>query len=71
MEAWTPERFGVSAPTARALTHVGAIVWNLPHLMGALCEGELSFDKVRVVVDVATPESDHAPLPPGPGVQRA
>jgi hypothetical protein len=26
---------------------------------GALCEGEISFDKVRAVVDVATPETDN------------
>ncbi len=56
--AWTAERFGVSAPTARALSHVGEKAWDLPHLMGALCEGEVSFDKVRAVADVATPETD-------------
>ena len=61
VEAWTTERFGVSAPTARALAHVGEVAWNLPHLVGALCGGALSFDKVRVLADVATPESD-APL---------
>src|SRR5580658_2608541 len=43
VEAWSTERFGVSAPTARALAHVGAVAWNLPHLVGALCEGALSF----------------------------
>jgi hypothetical protein len=32
--------------------------WDLPHLMGALCGGEVSLDKVRAVADVATPESD-------------
>ena len=61
VEAWTTERFGVSAPTARALAHVGEVAWNLPHLVGALCRGALSFDKVRALADVATPESD-APL---------
>ena len=61
VEAWTTERFGVSAPTARALAHVGEVAWNLPHLVGALCGGALSFDKVRALADVATPESD-APL---------
>ena len=39
VEAWTTERFGVSAPTARALAHVGEVAWNLPHLVGALCAG--------------------------------
>ena len=28
------------------------------HLIGALCAGEVSLDKVRTVADVATPESD-------------
>ena len=57
-QAWTAERFGVSSPTARALTHVAEKAWDLPHLMGALCGGEVSLDKVRAVADVATPESD-------------
>jgi hypothetical protein len=56
--AWTAERFGVSSPTARALSHVGEKAWDLPHLTGALCAGEVSFDKVRAVADVATPETD-------------
>ena len=58
MEAWTAERFGVSSPTARALSHVGEKAWDLPLLLGALCDGEVSFDKVRAVADVATPETD-------------
>ena len=52
------ERFGVSTPTARALTRLGEKAWDLPHLVGSLCAGELSLDKVRAVADVATPESD-------------
>ena len=31
---------------------------RLPHLVGSLCAGEVSFDKVRVLADVATPETD-------------
>ena len=57
-EAWTVERFGVSKATARVLTHVGEKACDLPHLMGSLCAGEVSFDKVRAVVDVATPATD-------------
>ncbi len=57
-ESWAAERFGVSTPTARALTHVGEKAWDLPHLVESLCAGELSFDKVRAVADVATPETD-------------
>ena len=32
--------------------------WDLPHLVGSLCAGEVSLDKVRAVADVATPETD-------------
>ena len=55
---WAAERYGISTATARALTQVGEKAWDLPHLVGALCEGDISFDKVRTVVDVATPETD-------------
>ena len=57
-EAWAAERFGISTPTARAYTHVGEKAWDLPHLVESLCAGDLSFDKVRAVADVATPETD-------------
>ena len=55
---WVTERFGVSMATARSLTHVGERAWELPHLVGALCGGEVSLDKVRAVAQVATPDSD-------------
>ena len=47
LESWTAERFGVSTPSARAYAHVAAKAWDIPHLVGSLCEGEISFDKVR------------------------
>ncbi len=58
VEPWVVERFGVSTPTARAYTHVGELAWDLPHLVESLCAGEVSFDKVRALADVATPETD-------------
>jgi hypothetical protein len=58
LESWMVERLGVSTPTARALAHVGERLYDLPRLAEALSAGDLSFDKVRAVVDVATPESD-------------
>jgi hypothetical protein len=58
LESWMVERLGVSVPTARALAHVGERLYDLPRLADALSAGALSFDKVRAVVDVATPESD-------------
>ena len=60
VEAWVAQRYGVSMATARGLAHVGEAAWNLPQLLGSLCagDGEISLDKVRAVVDVATPETD-------------
>jgi len=58
LESWMVERLGVSTPTARSLAHVGERLYDLPRLADALSAGDLSFDKVRAVVDVATPESD-------------
>ena len=58
LESWTVERFGVSTPTARTYTRVGEKAWDLPSLMGGLSQGEITFDKVRAVVDVATPETE-------------
>lgn len=58
VEAWLVERCGVSVATARAWTHVARRLFDLPQLAAALCEGEISFDKVRAVVDAATPETD-------------
>jgi hypothetical protein len=57
-EAWAVERFGVSTPTARVYAHLADKAWGIPHLMGALCAGDLTLDKVRAVADVATPETD-------------
>ena len=61
-EAWVAERFGVSAPTARASPTWQRRSSSCPHLVGVLALGDISFDKVRAVVDVATPETDRAAL---------
>jgi hypothetical protein len=58
LEAWIVERCGVSVATARAWAHVAERLFDLPQLAEGLSEGELSFDKVRAVVDTATPETD-------------
>jgi hypothetical protein len=57
-ESWAAERFGVSTATARTYAHVGEKAWDIPHLVGSLCAGDISFDKLRAVADVATAESD-------------
>ena len=57
-EAWVAECFGISAPTARSFSQVADKAQELPHLVGSLGAGEISFDKVRAVVGVATRASD-------------
>src|SRR3984957_10854163 len=58
LEAWIVERCGVSLANARAFAHVAEKLNDLPHLAAGLSSGDLSFDKVRVVADVATAETD-------------
>jgi hypothetical protein len=58
LEAWLVERLGLSVATARAFAHVGERLFDLPQLAAGLTSGALSFDKVRAVVDTATPETD-------------
>jgi Domain of unknown function (DUF222)/HNH endonuclease len=57
-EAWAVERFGIATSTARSLKCLGEKAWDIPELIGSMCSGDLSFDKVRVIADVATPETD-------------
>ncbi len=59
LEAWLVERCGMSQASARTFAHVAERLTDLPHLAARLLAGELTFDKVRAVADVATPESDH------------
>ena len=58
LEAWIVERCGVSPATARAFAHVAERLQDLPQLAAGLVAGELTFDKVRAVADVATPENE-------------
>jgi hypothetical protein len=58
LENWIVARTGVSVPTARAQAHVAQRLFDLPHLAGSLSAGDISFDKVRALVDTATPERD-------------
>ncbi len=59
-EAWVAERAGLSTSTARRLTHLGDKAWDIPQLIGALCNGALSVDRVHAVAKMATPETDQA-----------
>jgi hypothetical protein len=60
LEAWLAERCNVSAATARAWSHVGNRLFDLPKLAEGLTSGSVTFDQVRAVVDAATPESEAA-----------
>ena len=58
IEKWTTERYGISSAAARALSRCGEKGWDLPHLIGAVHAGDISFDKLRAVSGVATSETD-------------
>jgi hypothetical protein len=58
LEAWIAERTGVALTTARTQARVAQRLFDLPNLAAALSSGDVSFDKVRTVVDSATPETD-------------
>ncbi|HWD55364.1 MAG TPA: DUF222 domain-containing protein [Acidimicrobiales bacterium] len=60
--AWVAERFELSMSGARALVRVAQKAWDIPQLVAALQEGGISFDKLRAIADVATPESEAALL---------
>src|SRR6202035_3018199 len=60
LESWTAQSLGASVATARSYSHVAEKSEDLPNLMGAMSAGQISFDKVRAVLDVATPQTDQA-----------
>jgi hypothetical protein len=58
MESYLIGQLGLSRATARAFDHVAERLFDLPDLQTALSAGEVTFDKVRAIADVADPESD-------------
>ena len=60
--AWATQRLGVSEGTGRSWSLVAEQLWDMPHLAQGLRVGALSFDKVRVAVELATPETDASVL---------
>jgi hypothetical protein len=56
--SWLVQQLGVSDATARAYAQVASHLSDLPHLAAGLSEGRLNLDQVRVVLAVASPESD-------------
>jgi hypothetical protein len=59
---WLVQRCGVAESTGRVWAHVAERLDELPHIARGLSEGAVGFDKVRSVVDRATPETDAALL---------
>lgn len=60
LEAWMVERCGLAPSSARTYAQVGERLFDLPHVAGALADGSLSLDKVKVLAETADPESDAA-----------
>jgi hypothetical protein len=58
MPQWLAQRCGISEGTGRSWSHVAERLDDLPHLNRGLKSGAVTFDKVRAVVDMATPETD-------------
>jgi hypothetical protein len=58
IETYLVGQLGISRANARALAHVGERLFDLSDLQAALSTGEISFDKVRVIADVADPDTD-------------
>jgi hypothetical protein len=56
--AWLAQRCGISESTGRLWARVAKLLGNLPHLAQGLRDGAVSFDKVRTVATMATPETD-------------
>lgn len=59
-EDWVSFSFGVARKTAHEWVDAARALTDLPHLAGAFAGGELSWDKVRAVTALASPESDEA-----------
>src|ERR1700722_17503022 len=60
LESWTAPNLAVSVPSARSYSQAAEKSEDLPNLMGALSAGEISLDKVRTVLPVATSQTDQA-----------
>lgn len=60
LQDWVSFRFGVARKTAHEWTDAARALAELPHLSEAFSSGDLSWDKTRAAVALATPESDGA-----------
>jgi hypothetical protein len=55
---WLSINIGVDVWTGGEMVRAGHALEILPHLSAAFAEGRLSFDKIRAVTKVATPDDD-------------
>jgi hypothetical protein len=62
LEDWARERIGMEARTVSEWARVWKALETLPCLRGAVVSGEISWTVARLVVVVATPETDRACL---------
>ncbi len=58
MGNWLVQRCGVSEATGRQWARVAERLWDLPATGEAFEKGELTFDKVQALVQLANPETD-------------
>jgi hypothetical protein len=56
--AWLEQHLGLSGASARTYASVGEHLIDLPHVARALGDGQVSLDKVRSLLGVATPENE-------------
>jgi hypothetical protein len=58
MVSWLVQRCAVTAATARDWVTAAEKLQKLPEIANALSQGKLSFDQVKPLAEVATPETD-------------
>src|SRR5919201_1858270 len=56
---WLAVGCGFSLRSGRDLVRIGEALESLPEVRASFARGELSLDKVRLLVEVATPEDEH------------
>jgi len=64
---WLTINMGFDPHTGKELLRVGHALKNLPLIAAAFAAGQLSFDKVRQITTVATPDTDELMLEIGRG----
>ncbi len=67
MANWVALHTGVSRRTARQITQVAQVIYDLPALAAAFGRGQLCWDQLVALCQLATPETDAAWAIDGPG----